>query len=199
EACDIARAYTAKRTGKKPPAAKPPRYFAFVPKMDLKQLLDQKMRAEGVPESGLKLWSQIVEGNRLPEKPHVTIVHSKEKHEAEELWEQCLALHKSLREEEPSFTVVLDHVVWNEDIMALAVSKVETREDHGVLVQAVVEHIPDIITSRLHLTVGTREEGINPFGAAAMVAEWRRGEKNGAQSISLGKCLVEGDITGRYS
>ncbi|KAF8594578.1 hypothetical protein BDV93DRAFT_565265 [Ceratobasidium sp. AG-I] len=157
------------------------------------------LREKETAESGLKLWSQIVEGNRLSEKPHVTIVHSKEKHEAEELWEHCLALHKSPREDETSFAVVFDHVVWNEDIMALAVSKVEMREDHGELVQAVVEHIPDIITSRLHLTVGTREEGVNPLGAAAMVAGWRRGERNGTQSISLGKCLVEGDITGRYS
>lgn len=199
EACDTARAYTAKRTGKKPPTSKPPRYFAFVPKMDLKQLLDKKMREKGVPESGLKLWTQLVEGHRLPDNPHVTIVHSKEKHEAEDLWEHCLALHKSLHEDEPSFTVAFDHVVWNGDIMALAVSKVEMRENHGKLVQAVVEHIPDVISNRLHLTVGTREEGINPFGAAAMVDGWRRGEDNGAQSIPLGKCLIEGNIVGRYS
>jgi tRNA ligase len=203
EACGVARAYTVKRLGKKAAAPKPPRYFAFVPKIDLEQFLDEKMRGKDVPESGTRLWTLLVEGHRLPDNPHVTLIHTKEKHEAEKLWELCTALRKTMPESEATFQATFEHVVWNENVMALAVTKLEMRVEaegeHGEVGRALIENIADNIKGRLHLTVGTREDGINAFEAAGLVGGWRRGEGNGAQSISLGKCVIEGRIMGRYN
>ncbi|KAG8695910.1 hypothetical protein FRC08_007472 [Ceratobasidium sp. 394] len=203
EACDIARAYKVKSTGKKAPPPKPPRYYAFVPNIDLENLLGEKMQGNSVPESGRTFWAELVEGHRLPDSPHVTIVHTKEKNEAEKLWEQCTTLRKAVSESNPLLRATFDHVVWNGNVMALAVSKLEVsaevdRDCRG-LVSALVNGIPEDVARRLHLTVGTREDSINPFEAAEMVDAWRKGEDNGTQSVSLDACVVEGKILGRYS
>ncbi|KAG8793817.1 hypothetical protein FRC12_001517 [Ceratobasidium sp. 428] len=203
EACDIARAYEVKSTGKKAPAPKPPRYYAFVPNVNLKHLLDDKMRGDEVPESGRTLWAELVESHRLPDNPHVTLIHTKEKHECEKFWEHCTALRKAAPDPSPSFQATFDHVVWNATVMALAVSKLEMHAEvdgeYGKIGSAVIKEIPNSIARRLHLTVGTREEGINAFEAAGMVERWRKGEDSGAQSIPLSQCIVEGKIVGRYS
>ncbi|KAG9086894.1 hypothetical protein FRC07_012960, partial [Ceratobasidium sp. 392] len=203
EACDVARAYEVKPTGKKAPAPKPPRYYAFAPNVDLKNLLDKKMMGEGVPESGRTFWTRLVEGHRLPDSPHVTVLHSKEKHESEKLWEHCTALRKAVPDSEPSFRVTFDHVVWNANVMALAVSKLEMHAEvdgeYGTIGRAIIKEIPENVARRLHLTVGTREDGINAFEAAGMVEGWRKDGDNVAQSIPLGDFAVEGRIMGRYS
>ncbi|KAG9075947.1 hypothetical protein FRC06_009799 [Ceratobasidium sp. 370] len=203
DACDIARAYKVKSTGKKAPAPKPPRYYAFVPNMDLENILGEKMRSGGVPESGRAFWARLVEGHRLPDSPHVTIVHTKEKHEAEKLWEHCTTLRKAIPESSPPLRATFDHVVWNDNVMALAVSKLEIHAEvdgeYGELVSSVIKEIPENVARRLHLTVGTREDNINPFEAAGMVEAWRKGEDNGTQSVPLGACIVEGRIMGRYN
>ncbi|CAE6427063.1 unnamed protein product [Rhizoctonia solani] len=203
EACNVARSYTVKSIGAKKTALKPPRYYALVPGIDIEKQIGRAFNGEHVPDSGAKMWSSLVNDKRIAGSPHVTLIHVKEKKESEALWERCQALRKSAGEIEPTFKVTFDHVVWNDNVMALSVSKVEIHrefeEEHRQLAEAVVEHIPEKITNRLHLTVGTREEGINAFEAAAMVTEWRNGANNGVQSIPLGNFVVEARFLGKYS
>ncbi|QRW07501.1 tRNA ligase [Ceratobasidium sp. AG-Ba] len=203
EACQVALAYEVKSTGKKPPAPKAPRYYAFVPSLPLENMIREKINSQGVPESAQKLWNIILENHRLPENPHVTLVHTKEKQEANLLWDHCTALRKTVPESQPSFRVTFDHLVWNANVMALSASNLEMHTevdgDYGEIGKALIEDMPENIKGRLHLTIGTREDSINPFEAAGMVEGWRKGEDNGAQSISLDRCIIEGKIMGRYS
>lgn len=204
EACAAARAYTVTETGKKKSAPKPPRYFALIPDLNLENFIDDKIHhnLKQTPESGVQLWSHLVQANRLPEHPHVTILHTKERHESEDLWQSCLALRNSAGDIEPTFKITFDHIVWNGDVMALSVSKVEiheeSQEQHRKLGEAVITQIPEITARRLHLTIGTRD-GINPFQAASMIAEWRNGGGNDIQSAPLSNCVVESKFAGRYS
>jgi tRNA ligase len=204
EACAAARSYTVKQTGKKKAAPKPPRYFALIPEIDLERLVGDKMHSKQASKSGLQLWSHLVAEKRLPEHPHVTVLHMKEKHESEKLWECCLALRKSTGEIDPIFKLTFDHIVWNANVMALSVSELkfehtESENEHRRLGEAVIERMPEAIVRRLHLTVGTRDDTINPFEAASMIAEWRSGRGNDVQSMRLDKCVVRGKFTGRYS
>ncbi|CAE6464431.1 hypothetical protein ACGC1H_006065 [Rhizoctonia solani] len=203
EACNVARSYTVKSTGAKKLALKPPRYFALVPNIDVEKLIGNKFDGEHIPDSGANMWTNLVNNKRVAGSPHVTLIHVKEKQDSEALWERCLTLRKSAGEIEPTFRVTFDYIVWNGNVMALSVSKVEIHrefeEEHRQLAEAVVEHIPEKITNRLHLTIGTREDGINPFEAAEMVTEWRNGTNADVQSISLGKCVVEAKFLGKYS
>ncbi|KAG8724461.1 hypothetical protein FRC09_018390 [Ceratobasidium sp. 395] len=84
--------------------------------------------------------------------------------------------------------------------MALAVPKLDMHTDvdgeYREVGSAVIKGIPEGIARRLHLTVGTREDGMNPFEAAGILEGWRKGEDNGAQSIALDRCTVEGRIAG---
>ncbi|KAG8733154.1 hypothetical protein FRC11_008359 [Ceratobasidium sp. 423] len=202
EACATAQSYTVKSTVTKKSAPKPPRYFALVPKIDVEKLIGDEFDGQHAPESGKQMWAKLV-GKRIDDRPHITLLHVKEKPESEEFWERCSALRKSAGEIEPTFRVTFDHVVWNENVMALSVSKVEMHqefdEEHRQLAKAVLENIPERITKRLHLTIGTGEDGINPFEAASMVAEWRNGANDNVNSIALGKCTVEAKFSGKYS
>lgn len=201
-ACASAKEYKVNQPGKKKSAPKPPRYFALIPQMDLEKLVGDKMSGGKAPESGSQLWSHLVAEKRLTKHPHVTLMHMKEKHDSEKLWECCWSLQKSAGEIEPSFSVTFDHIVWNSDMMALSVSEIEMHgefEKHRNIGQSVIEHISDIVARRLHLTIGTRDDSINPFQAAAMVAEWRSGSKSDVQSLPLDNCVVEGKFAGRYS
>ncbi|KAJ1305166.1 hypothetical protein OPQ81_000197 [Rhizoctonia solani] len=203
EACAAARSYTVKSTATKKPAPKPPRYFALVPDVNLRNLIESTFAGKHVPDSGKNMWTKIVTEERVVDRPHITLVHVKEKQDLEELWKRCLVLQKSAGEIEPTFKVTFDHAVWNGNVMALSVSKVEIHrefeEEHRRLAEAVVEQIPERIANRLHLTIGTREDGINPFEAASMVSEWRDGANGDVHSVPLDKCVVEAKFLGRYS
>jgi tRNA ligase len=164
------------------------------------------MKSEQAPESGLQLWSYLVEKKRVLERLHVTILHTKEKHMSKKLWECCIALRKSISANEihPTFIFTFDHIVWNNNIMALSVSdlKIEmpagSENEHRHLGEAVIEQIPEAIAQWLHLTIGTRDDTTKPFEAAAMVAGWRSGKSNDVQSIPLENCVVKSKFSGRY-
>ncbi|KAH7338320.1 RNA ligase-domain-containing protein [Rhizoctonia solani] len=203
EACAVARSYTVKSMAGKKAKPKPPRYFALVPHIDVDKLIGKQFEGNHVPDSGKKMWNNLLNGQRVVDRPHVTLIHVKEKEDSLALWERCLALQKSAGEIEPSFKITFDHVVWNGNVMALSVSKVEMHrqfeDEHRQLAEAVVSQIPKKITDRLHLTIGTREDGINPFEAASMVVRWRDGTSTDVQCIPLGNCPVEAKFSGRYS
>ncbi|KAG8794364.1 hypothetical protein FRC12_024793 [Ceratobasidium sp. 428] len=131
------------------------------------------MRGDGVPESDRALWAGLVESYRLPDDPQLTLVHTKEKHEREKVWEQCTVLRKAAADPLSSFQVTFDYVGWSANLIALAVSKLEMHAEvdgeYEKIGRAVIEEIPEGIARRLHLTVGTRENGIDPSEAAGMV------------------------------
>ncbi|GAB1521195.1 tRNA ligase [Rhizoctonia solani] len=203
EACAIARSYTVKSTGAKKAAPKPPRYFALVPDINVEKLIGNYFEEEDAPDSGAKMWSDLVSNKRVADRPHVTLIHVKEKQDSVSLWERCLALQKSAGEIEPTFRVTFNNIIWNNDVMALSVSRIEMHREfedvHRQLAEEVVETIPESITNRLHLTIGTRDDSINPFEAASMVADWKRGVNSSAQSVLLRECVVEAKFLGRYS
>lgn len=156
----------------------------------------------------------LVANGRIVARPHVTIVHEKtvqEENSGEDvespsigpvrrLWTTCEALRKM-----PSpalFEFDLTALLFNDRVMTLVVDHVrphrsaspaaklsEPQEQGTGAVEK--QHLLDVekalckdLKEVLHVTVGTREEGIQPYEARGLVEAWRRGEE-GVKRVDL--------------
>ncbi|PPR05223.1 hypothetical protein CVT24_010350, partial [Panaeolus cyanescens] len=91
EACDVARGYVpgvvkkedaagaakGKDKKKKGGEAVQPRYFAFMPELDVKRILDERLNKTDVDEEVRRAYTKMKGDGRVTEVPHITVVHSK--------------------------------------------------------------------------------------------------------------------------
>jgi tRNA ligase len=204
EALRVAREYEpAKRTVAKQqqhPAkeskekVKPPRYYGLLPEMDLSEAIGSVMNSNiPVPDSARAFWEKLKDTARYASRPHVTIVHSKEREEEAKLWDACEEL---LQGKPPLFEFSLSHLVWNDRVMALAVDDLKLvgesgGEDSG---DVFLNALDDGIKNRLHITVGTKEPSIPPVEARDIVANWRAGKAT--DTLALNGVTARGRIKG---
>ncbi|KAF8337300.1 RNA ligase [Amanita rubescens] len=180
------------------------RYYAFLPDIDLETVLEPVFAS-----SNDEFWAHLKKG-RLAFKPHVTIVHRKELPVSQLLWERC---EKLVNENAGAmFGLRVMNVVWDGRVMALTVDGVIPFELDGKqdgedgraykLAKEFVKELPDEERERLHITVGTKDAGIVPLEAKALVMGWRKGEKNEALKVlDLGPngITVKARISGMWS
>ncbi|KIY68086.1 hypothetical protein CYLTODRAFT_436728 [Cylindrobasidium torrendii FP15055 ss-10] len=198
-----ATGYAPKTTGKgkgktaepaKKKAAKPPRYFGLVPEMNALQAF------EG-PMSGEAFWEKLKEGKRVKVTTHATVVHSKGLPEAQALWDRCMALHTAPLP--PLFQIKLKNMVWNDRIMAATVDNMTVVADGRDTEQKgaeFVKELPQEAWERLHITIATLTDSVNPFEAKTLVENFRKGKAGPeVKSKALGDVVVEGRITGLFS
>jgi tRNA ligase len=156
----------------------------------------------------------LVANGRIVARPHVTIVHEKTVQEetpaeaiasssigpAQRLWTTCEALRKM-----PSpalFEFDLTALLFNDRVMTLVVDHVRPHQTAGSLREESgsqehdsgkvdKQHLLDVeralcedLKEVLHVTVGTREEGIQPYEARGLVEAWRRGDE-GVKLVNL--------------
>ncbi len=212
EALAAARAYEPKRKGNKTKAAakrqddkpaKPPRYFGVLAEVGLEGVVGPALAAApDVPDEARKVWTDITAGDRVAQRPHITIVHSNSLPDEQALWDACMALHT--RERPPVLSFRLEALVWNGRIMAAAVSDLAVASDDPGEVDekavALVATLPKDLRERLHVTVGTRDKIIQPVEARDLVAKWRRnGAGPGVWSIPLKDVWVKGRLKGLFN
>jgi tRNA ligase len=215
-----ARAYEPALKGVKQAAAKAPslpRYFALLAEINLVDVLDAHIssgvngRGEATPAAVREFWEAIKgptdgrRGSRVARRPHVTIVHSKHRHQEERelesvvLWERCVALHAL--SSPPIFRARLGHVVANERIMAATIEDLgvdDPEEDAGQEGAVFVSQLDAGLRQRLHVTIGTRDESVSAVEAGALVEGFKKGEK-GMESVPLEGVYIKGRIKGLFS
>lgn len=189
---------TERRAAEKPKKGKLPRYYGFVPEVDLLELLNPIFSPGGDANvaDGKKIFGSLKRGNRITTQPHVTIVHSNslDPEWARELWDRCSELH--LSSTPPTFQLHLGSVVWDDRVMAVVVDKV-VPVDGDEAGNSFVDQLPQEVRNKLHITVGTARGDIKPFEACALVEGWRDGK--GIKSLQLTNLLTEGPIKGLFS
>lgn len=203
EALRLAQGYAPKTKKPDDPAGSKkktsgPRYFGLLAEVDLQEVIDSPMVADpDVDEISKKFWEQLKKKKRVAKRPHVTIVHSKALPAEVELWERCTDLDKV--SVPPLFKFNLGHLVWNDRVMAATVDDLhlDAGEDADQKGHEFVSKLPDEVRQRLHITIGTRDEEVNPFEAKGLVEEWRKGDAGeGVHSLKLSDVVIMGRIKG---
>ncbi|KAG7449651.1 uncharacterized protein BT62DRAFT_985206 [Guyanagaster necrorhizus] len=181
---------TKKAENKKPPKTSPIRYFGLVTEVSLPEVLESKL-------SNDTFWTQLKASGRVIKRPHVTIVHQKALPGETALWERCMALHQLGMP--PTFELKLGSTVWNDRIMAISVDdlKLVDEGDGGQKGTEFLEQVAENIKSRLHITVGTRDDKVPPVEAKDLVQEWRTAAPAAeVKSVVLEGVVVRGRIKG---
>lgn len=179
--------------------ARAPRYYAFLPEIDVEQLLDKRLRADDVSHMGKEFYRVLKANGRVTDRPHVTLVHEKNLPDDKPLWERAQALHALAAP--PLFSFRLSHALWDGRVMVLVVEDVavarEEPDPEGTGVAFVVQ-LPEELRARLHVTVGTKSKDIPPVEGKELVQRWRRGEP-GIEVCKLDDVWVKGRVRGLYN
>ncbi|KAF9003365.1 RNA ligase [Cyathus striatus] len=156
------------------------RYYALLPEVDLEGVIDGLVK--NTTDDKLRaFWNTLKNGKRVTERPHVTIVHSKNMSTEHDLWNQCETLYKMTTT--PLFSGELKSLVYNDRVMAFTVENLQ--EGHQF-----VSTLPHEVRERLHITVGTKDKDITPIEAKDLVEGWKRGEKVGVYSVTMKEPLA---------
>ncbi|KAM6492799.1 RNA ligase [Amanita muscaria] len=219
EGIDKAKSYMVAEEKKKPSETarqetKPPRYYGFLPDLDLVDVLDPFFSSIETGPEALSFWHHLKKGGqgRLSVRPHVTIVHKTEVQQrvtgAQELWDRCANLISEDNDRNILFLIHLTHVVWDGRVMALAVDSILVLPKEGEddlphdLAKNFVDSLTDQQQRRLHVTVGTRDNDVLPIEANALVQGWRQGEcKEERKVLKLGDAgvTVKSVISGLFT
>jgi tRNA ligase len=180
--------------------AKPPRYYGFVPEVDLLELLNPVFSAPGDAEAadGRQFLTRLKKNSRVAKQPHITIVHTKalDLEWAKPLWDRCSDL--CLSSTPPTFRFTLGSVVWNNRVMAVTVDEVEPMsDDDDEAGKSFVDQLPHEVRQKLHITVGTASNDIKPIEAHALMEDWRNGRR--IKSLHLTNTPTEGRVRGLFS
>ncbi|KAF9237729.1 RNA ligase-domain-containing protein [Melanogaster broomeanus] len=209
EAVKVAEGYVpdtswVKKPGKNPPAPPTPRYFAILPEFHLEEVIGAQIEeAEDVPLDGKAFWRGLVSDNRLPNRPHITLVHKSGLPIGLELWELCTVLTQMPTP--PLFSFTLGHLVWNNKVMAITVEDFDLVEDpggdsdRGQERHEFISKLPEEVRRALHITVGTSDPHISPFTAKGLVERWRNGHRAGIGSLELEGLSAKGRVRGLIS
>lgn len=202
EAVQAAKDYapTLKKADEKKKSFKP-RYFGLLPELNIHNVLASHLTSEGAPATGKAFWEKLVSRDRVTRRPHVTVVHQKSLPEEENIWNLCMALHRTPLP--PHFRFKLGHVVWNERVMAVTVEDIQiasTSEQSGPEGSELISTLPLEVKNRLHITVGTRDGKVMPVEAKALVEAWRKGDsEEKLESLNLQGEVGTGQIKGLFN
>lgn len=195
-----ARAYepTEKKEKEKEKKGKPPRYYGFVPEVDLLELLNPIFSAPGNAEAadGKQFFTDLEKNGRITKQPHVTIVHSNalDTEWAPPLWDRCSELH--LSSNPPTFRFILGSVIWDDRVMTVTVDEVAPTSDDDEVGRSFVDQLPQEVRKKLHITVGTASGDVPPIEARALVADWRDGKPT--KLLQLTNIPTEGRVIGLF-
>lgn len=183
------------------------RYYGLLAEVDLTEALSKKLasmaNASGPEGDAVGFWNAMKSAGRVTQRPHVTFIHRNSLPAEETLWTDCATLHAM--KQPPLFRIQLGHLVWNSRVMALTVDKLNAVGEEGAHDEATVERgkqflasLPEELTKRLHITVGTINAEAKPVEAKALVEAFRKGETSDAsgpiKSISLDDVFASGRI-----
>ena len=176
-----------------------PRYYGFVPEVDLLELLNPVFSAGGDADvaDGRQFFTNLKKNGRITKQPHITLVHSKsfDQEWAQPLWDNCSELY--LSSTPSTFQFTLGSVVWNDRVMAVTADEIAPTAGDDEAGKSFVDQLPQEVRMGLHITVGTASRDIPPFEAHALVSDWRNGKR--IKSLQLTNIPIEGRVRGLYS
>lgn len=185
------------QTKKERAKSKAPRYYGLLPEIDLGEVIGAVMRSTTpVPDSARVFWEKLKDTLRYASRPHITIVHSKERENEGKLWDACEEFSAG---KPPLFEFSLTHLVWDDRVMALAVEGLRLVGESGGEEEGekFLNQLDDTIKTRLHITVGTSEPSVPPVEAKILVEKWRGGAES--ESLVLDGITAKGRMKGLYS
>ncbi|KAL4252700.1 tRNA ligase [Abortiporus biennis] len=213
EALAVARGYSPKKKGNKIAEDKKkkkaePRYYALMPELDLNSKLSNIMKISGngsVPKEGKTFWESLVGKQRLFDRvPHITIVHSKALDGGNQaVWDRCRDMNDM--SSPPLFRFKLDRLLWDDKVMAIAISDLTVASDGKDDPQAedrvkgleFLSSLPEDIKGKLHITVGTADQHIPPVEARNLVGRWKEGARNVGE-FAFDDLWVKGRVKGLF-
>lgn len=172
----------------------PIRYYALLPELDLFEYLDKIFTNVDVDPDMKDAWDLLKLGNRVAERPHITIAHKNTIDDNRALWDRCAALHAILVNP-PMFKATLSKVMWNGRVMAITVDDLAL-DVAGENAEEFLSNLPVDVAESLHITVGTARAGIQAVEAKDMVLRWNQGSKEGVSLQGLDDTVIRGQIKG---
>jgi tRNA ligase len=183
-----------------------PRYFGVLTEIRFPPILDQAFSSEAEADSAF--YDLLQTNDRLSPRPHITIIHSKEKNEVtQDLWDRCNDLHSL--PVGPLLEFDLGEVLWDGRVMAITVDGLHLSQsleekmadislDSSAESKATefMRSLPDELKSRLHITVGTKDRDVPPVEAKTLVQRWREGDRKGIYSVKLDAVKAQGRLKG---
>jgi tRNA ligase len=186
-----------------------PRYYGLLAEVDLVDILGQKLGLLGSDASqtavpAIQSWGKLKDAGRVSKRPHVTIVHQNSLPGEAALWDRCADLHGLAKP--PLFKAMLGYLVWNERVMAVTVEGLEVvdgesedGEKGAKLGKEFLDALEGEVRDRLHITVGTKSQKVQPVEAKALVEAFRKRDlkdDNGEGVLNLDGLVIHGRIKG---
>jgi tRNA ligase len=154
---------------------KEPRYYGLVPEVDLASTLRPRLGKTDVPPLMTSFWKELLSSKRITNTPHITLVHKKGLPEKQVLWDACAKMGTHM------FSFSLSHVVCDKRVMAIVVKDLRADANPGQPAdREAVEFAKRIRGEKdifLHITVGTKDDGVNPYEAHTLAKEWQKGTR----------------------
>ncbi|KAL0957939.1 hypothetical protein HGRIS_000120 [Hohenbuehelia grisea] len=216
EAVERAKGYAPKTTAdegngrKSAPKGKThePRYYAVVPEVNLASIIGGRFDRPDVDEAARNFWERLKSSKRVPIRPHITLVHRNSLPDSQSYWEVCAAVDAYGLSENtavpPQFEARMGHIVWDGRVMAVTIDELrassgaDAGSEGGKLADALLAQVPEDTRSRLHITVGTKDDKTLAVEAKAMVEAWRRGDTAAGKHPQIHSVsLVEGGGEGQ--
>lgn len=145
-------------------------------------------------------WGRIKQKDRLTKRPHITVAHIKGLPETQTIWDACVKLSSlsfspppssntevdaepsSSKPSLPLFKFKLGTLLCDQRVMSITIedltydsSSTSPESEAAKSAIALLETFPDHLKSRFHITVGTKDDTIEPYQGGVLVKKWRTG------------------------
>jgi tRNA ligase len=196
EAAEVVRGYKVETMVEKKTKLKSEVYFGLFSKQE-KGAISAILDKEDFPINLRNFWMELKEHNRVTERPHVTLVHSKELPQLQHLWDRCSSLAREATQ--PEFSVKIGRVIWDERVIAVVVEDISVNvsdRSSDQTAQEFISTIPHDVRERLHMTIGTLNDAIKPVEAKKLVERWRGSGNDDINEFVFPYIYVEATIKG---
>ena len=201
------------------------RYFAFLPEVDIVQVVENLLQSFSNVESNSSsvdlrsFWTSLKSSNRITRRPHITIAHKQELPAQQQVWDSCVALD-AIKAWPALFEFRLGTIVCDGKVMSIAVDDLrllprsneeanqEAVRSIGVNIEEsqmaaatkaaekLLQDIPEALKARLHITVGTINEDIKQSEGGKIVQRWKAGAEGIISVPIVEKFVVIGRVRG---
>ncbi|KAI5862490.1 tRNA ligase [Durotheca rogersii] len=171
--------------GSEPTAAKkkPLEYMSIsIPTPDVSQALEAAFK--GTDPETQRFYKQLQQTRRIQARFHVTLMHRASSREHPDLWQRYVSLEAEKGTADGALgecEVILERVVFDDRIMAIAVRLVDAEQKWTC-----VNKVP-------HITVGTRDFKVKPKESNGLLGRWL--EIGSGGDTGIGERLIEGGVT----
>ncbi|KAH8116068.1 RNA ligase-domain-containing protein [Phellopilus nigrolimitatus] len=171
------------------------RFYGLSPEVKLEEIIQRRLAETDANEAAKEFWETLVNDKRVKSVSHITLVHKKELPVLQNLWNRCHSLF--INPSPPMFFIELGHLLYDGRVMAISVEELRPAtnsiEDTSADAIDFMNAVNIKLKNKLHLTVGTRSDDVNPFEARSLVEKWQnRNVSEGVGGLLLKGIIVKG-------